>query len=152
MKNNKNQQILIGGAIVFRDNRGKKQFLLVKQKEGDGWEIPKVIVRKGESSARAVIRLISEQGGMTARISEEAARLNGTSIINGKPVPQKYYYYLMLQKGASGEVIGFNDFKWVDFDNAVKTISLKKEQDVMKNALDVLKEWEKTHNRKTVEL
>ena len=152
MKNNKNQQILIGGAIVFRDNRGKKQFLLVKQKEGDGWEIPKVIVRKGESSARAVIRLISEQGGMTARILEEAARLNGTLIINGKPVPQKYYYYLMLQKGASGEVIGFNDFKWVDFDNAVKTISLKKEQDVMKNALDVLKEWEKTHNRKTVEL
>ncbi len=151
MKNNKNQQILIGGAVVFRDNRGKKQFLLVKQKEGDGWEIPKVTVRRGESSARAVIRLTSEQGGMTARILEEAGRSNGTSFINGKSIPQKHYYYLMLQKGASGEMIGFNDFKWMEFGIATKAISQKKEQEVLKSAADVLKEWEKTHNRKQME-
>jgi predicted NUDIX family NTP pyrophosphohydrolase len=72
MKANNNQQISVAGAIVFRDNRGKRQFLLSKNKEDSGWEIPKITVRRGESSVRPAIRLTGEQGGITARILEEA--------------------------------------------------------------------------------
>jgi 8-oxo-dGTP pyrophosphatase MutT (NUDIX family) len=146
MNNTKNnQQISIGGAIVFRDNRGKRQFLLVKNKEDSDWEIPKVTVRKGESSVRAVIRLMSEQGGMTVRVLEEAGRSLGTTVINGKPVSQKYYYYLMLQKGGVSELIGFFEYKWMEFSDAIKKVPLKREKDMFKSGKDVLKEWEKTH-------
>ena len=149
MNNKNNQQITIGGAIVFRDNRGKRQFLLVKTKEDGDWEIPKVIVRKGESSVRSVIRLTGEQGGMTVRVLEEAGRSTGTTILNGKSIPQKYYYYLMLQKGGSGELIGFVEFKWLEYAEAVKKVPLKREKDMFNQAREVLKLWEKAHKIKT---
>jgi 8-oxo-dGTP pyrophosphatase MutT (NUDIX family) len=152
MKNTKNQQIIIGGAVIFRENRGKRQFLLVRQKENENWEIPKVTVRRGESSVRAVIRLASEQGGMAVRVLEEAGRFAGSTIVNAKPVPQKFYYYLMLQKGGSSELIGFDEFKWLDYSDALKKIGLKREKDMLDEAKNVLKEWEKTHNLKKQEV
>ena len=146
MNNTKNnQQISIGGAIVFRDNRGKRQFLLTKIKEDSDWEIPKVTVRKGESSVRSVIRLMSEQGGMTVRVLEEAGRITGNTVINGKQASQKYYYYLMLQKGGVAELIGFFEYKWMELPDAVKKVLVKREKDMFKGAKEVLKEWEKTH-------
>jgi 8-oxo-dGTP pyrophosphatase MutT (NUDIX family) len=152
MKNNKNQQIIIGGAVIFRENRGRRQFLLVRQKENENWEIPKVTVRRGESSVRAVIRLASEQGGMAVRVLEEAGRFAGSTIVNAKSIPQKFYYYLMLQKGGSSDLIGFDEFKWLDYNDAFKKIGLKREKDILNDAKDVLKEWEKTHNLKKQEV
>lgn len=149
MINTKNiQQIVIGGAIVFRDNRGKRQYLLVKTKEEGDWEIPKVIVRKGESSVRSVIRLTGEQGGMTTRVLEEVGRTTGTTILNGKTMPQKYYYYLLLSKGGSSDLIGFSEFKWLEYGEAVKRVPLKREKDMFKLSREVLKQWEKTHKIK----
>jgi len=148
MINKNNQQISVGGAIVFRDNRGKRQFLMVKTKEGGEWEIPKVTVRRGESSVRAVIRLTAEQGGISARILDEAGRYAGNTVINGNAIPQKYYYYLMLQKGGSSELIGFQEFKWMESSDALKKIGSKKEKEMLKSAKDVLKEWELTHKIK----
>jgi len=152
MKNNKNPQIVIGGAVIFRENRGKRQFLLVKAKDAVDWEIAKVTVRKGESSVRAVIRLASEQGGMAVRVLEEAGRSTGATVINAKPIPQKFYYYLMFQKGGSSELIGFDQFKWLDYGEALKRLGLKREKDMLKGGKDVLKEWEKTHNLKKQEV
>ncbi|HKC04449.1 MAG TPA: NUDIX domain-containing protein [Patescibacteria group bacterium] len=152
MKNGKNQQIVIGGAVIFRENRGKRQYLLVKQKEAKDWEIPKVTVRKGESSVRAVIRLASEQGGMAVRVLEEAGRSTGTTIVNAKSIPQKFYYYLMFQKGGSSDLIGFDEFKWMEHADAMKKLVVKKEKDMLKAGKDVLKEWEKTHNLKKQEV
>jgi len=152
MKNNKNQQVVIGGAVIFKENRGKRQFLLVKGKDSLDWEIPKVTVRKGESSVRAVIRLASEQGGMAVRVLEEAGRATGTTIINAKAIPQKFYYYLMLQKGGSSDLIGFDQFKWIEYSDALKKLTIKREKDMLKGGKDVLKEWEKTHNLKKQEV
>ncbi len=149
MVNNKNnQQITIGGAIVFRENRGKRQFLIVKAKEDGDWEIAKVIVRKGESSVRSVIRLTGEQGGMTARVLEEAGRSTGTTILNGKAIPQKYYYYILLQRGGPSELIGFVAFKWLELADAIKKVTLKREKEMFRLAREVLKQWEKTHKIK----
>jgi len=149
--NKNNQQITIGGAIVFRDYRKKRQFLLVKTKEDGDWEIPKAVVRKGESSVRSVIRITAEQGGITTRVLEEAGRATGIVIVNGRSVPQKFYYYILLSKGGSSELIGFNDFKWVQYAEAVKKVSLKKDKDMFKKAKEVLKEWEKTHNKRQLQ-
>lgn len=144
--------MLIGGAVVFRDHRGKRQFLLVKNSNEKGWEIPKITVRRGESSVRSVIRMMSEQGGMSVKVLEEAGRGSGAAVINAKPVSQKFYYYLMIQKGGSNDLIGFADFKWVQYADAIKKVELKKEKDIFRSGRDTLKEWEKTHSVKTLEM
>jgi 8-oxo-dGTP pyrophosphatase MutT (NUDIX family) len=143
-----NQQVSIGGAVVFRDNRGKRQYLLVKTKEDGGWEIPKVTVRRGESSVRSVIRLTAEQGGISARILEEAGRYTASVVINGIPISQKYYYYLMFQKSGPSELIGFQAYKWLEPSDVLKKLDSKKEKEMFKSGRDVLKEWETTHKIK----
>lgn len=151
MTTKNNQEMLIGAAVLFRDHRGKRQYLVVKVKEEDGWEVPKVIVRRGESSVRAVIRMTGEQVGISARVLEEVGRGSGMGEINGKSVPQKYYYYLMMQRSKGGEILGFNDFAWLEFDKAVKKLESKKEKEILKGSRPILKEWEKTKKYKMVE-
>jgi len=125
--------------------------MVVKQKEESDWEIPKITVRKGESSVRATIRMTSEQAGMTTRVLEEASRSTGSTVINGKPVSQKFYYYLMISKTGGADAIGFYDFEWLDYGKAVKKLVPKKEKDVLRSARNVLKEWQKTHNRRQLQ-
>jgi ADP-ribose pyrophosphatase YjhB (NUDIX family) len=142
----KKNLILISGAVIFKDYRGKRTYLLVKPNNEDHWEIPKVTVRRGESSVRAAIRMMGESGGITSRVLEEAGRAAGSALVNGKSIPQKYYYYLMVQKSA-GEAIGFTVFKWMEYGKAIKLLSLKREKDIFKDAKDVLKKWEKEHKK-----
>lgn len=151
MNSKQNQQILIGVALVFRDINKKRQWFVVRQKEDGDWELPKVTVRRGESSVRSVIRLTGEQAGMTVRVLEEAGRASASTIINGKSIPQKIYYYLMVQKSGGLDPIGFVDFQWLEYAKAVKKVTLKKDKEMFAEAKAVLKEWEKTHKKQLLE-
>ncbi len=142
-----NNQLTVSGAIVFKDYGGKRKYLLVKQNEDSGWEIPKITVRRGESSVRAVLRMTGEMAGMSTQVLEEAGRSGGVSLVNGKSIPVKFYYYLLIQR-SGGEMLGFARHEWLEFGNALKKISLKKEKDMLKNAKKVLRDWEKARKIK----
>lgn len=145
MKNDKGE-ILIGGAVVFKEVNGKKMFLLSKNGEGE-FEILKSSVRRGESSVRAVIRYTSEQGNMNTRVLEEVGRASGAGNLNNKPVTYKYIYYLLYFK-AGLEISGIGDISWFDYSTSVKKLKLKREKDILKNASGMVKEWEKTKKKK----
>jgi len=132
---------------LFKDNRGKRYFLVVKQTADEKWELPKVTVRKGESSVRAVLRLTGELSGINAKVLEEAGRSSGVISLGGRIVTQKYFYYLMMQKSA-GEMLGFPFFEWLEYGKALKVLNLKREKDMLRQGRDVLKEWEKIHGKK----
>lgn len=144
MKNN--NEVLVGGAIVFKEGKAKKLFLLSKNNEGN-WEILKTTVRRGESSVRAVIRYTSEQGNMNARVLDEVGRASGTATVNTRTITQKFIYYLMYFK-AGAEVMGLGEVAWFDKEQAMKKITLKREKDILKTANSMIKEWEKTHKKK----
>ena len=137
----KNNNISIGGALVYKEVRGKRSYMVVTNADGN-WEVPKVTVRRGESSVRAVIRMTGEIAGMNARILEEVGRYSTVVFVNGKTVNQKTYYYLLILKSA-GEVLGFIKYQWVDSKKAQKIIELKREKDLIKAAEDMIKGWEK---------
>jgi hypothetical protein len=92
--------------------------------------------------------MTGEQGGMNARVLEEAGRSTGWATVNGKQVPEKHYYYLMLQK-AGGESLGFWASQWFETGKVLRAISLKKEKDIFESAKEVLKTWEKLKTKKT---
>lgn len=137
----KNSTILIGGALIYKESRRRRFFWLVVDKEGR-WEIPKVTVRRGESSPRAVIRMAGEQAGMNARILEEIDRGSGVVAVNSKTIVQKTYYYLLVLHSA-GEVLGFAKYAWLDYKKALKALYLKKEKDALKTAEEMLRQWER---------
>lgn len=143
MNNNKNKTILISGATIYQKGEDKTLWFIVKQNEETGWELPKTTVRRGESSVRAVIRQMGEQGGMRAKVLEEVGRSAGSTVINGKVIPQKYLYYLMVQKG-SNEVLGFHEYEWLDYAKVLKRLTTKKEQSMLEKAREMMKEIQKT--------
>jgi hypothetical protein len=89
---------------------------------------------------------------MTARVLEEAGRATGTTMVNSKSIPQKFYYYLLLQKGGNTELLSFDQYKWLEYGDATKKLAIKREKDMIKGGRDVLKEWEKTHSVKKQEV
>lgn len=148
MNQKQNQEMSVTGAILFRDKRGKKQYLLVKTKDSKDWEIPKTIVRRGESSVHAVLRLTGEQCAMSTRILEEVGRYNANAVLNGKAVVQKYYYYLMMLRSGGDEILAFDASTWVDLSTAAKKVTDKKEKQMLTDTKGVLKIWEKEKKHK----
>ncbi len=136
------KRILIGGAVVFKVIAGRPLWFVVKHVADSDWEIPKTTVRKTESSVRGVIRMTGEQGGMTARVIEEVGRSSTTTVINGKSLPQRFIYYLMVQKGGS-EAIGYAASKWLEYGKAVRLLSPRRDQQMLLRARDLLKDLEK---------
>ncbi len=141
-KTNKNE-ILIAGACIFRENAGKVQWLLVKEVDSDKWELAKTMVRKGESSVRAILRVMGEKGGMSTRVLEEAGRAGGVGISGGKTLPQRVIYYLMIAKKMTGEAIGFSDHTWLDFSQVTRKVFSKREKVIMRDAKEEFKRWHK---------
>lgn len=163
--------VLISGAIVYRATKGKKRWFLAKQSGEDGdWEIPKIVVRKAESSARGAMRLMLEQMDMDTQVLEEAGRAGGSATINGKVVPQRHLYYIMLfkereeeeegegEKGKKEEreereereeiVIGFDDYGWFEYAQAVRMLRSKRERLMIKQGRKELRKWEKAEKNK----
>ncbi|KKQ42195.1 MAG: hypothetical protein US60_C0022G0021 [Microgenomates group bacterium GW2011_GWC1_37_8] len=139
--------VLISCACVFNEKHGKQKWFLVKLDE-DKWEIPKMVVRKGESSVRAGLRMMTEKGGMNVRVLEEVGRAGGVTSVNDKTFPQRYIYYLMLNKMIGGEVIGFSDFLWLEHAKAVRKLTSKRERQMLKIAKQVLIKWQKERKKK----
>ncbi len=134
--------ILISGAIVYKDSRGKRRWFVIKVADENKWEFPKTLVRKAESSARGSLRMMGEQGGMTTQVLEEAGRAGGVTTMNGKTFPQRHLYYLLKWLSA-GEPIGFEKSIWLEYAKALRKLATKREQTMLRQANKELKAWEK---------
>lgn len=143
---NSNGELLVGGAVIFKEGKGKNLFLLLKNSDGD-FELLKSTVRRGESSVRSVIRYTSEQGNMNTRVLDEVGRGTSVGMVNNKPVTYKYIYYLLLFK-AGIEISGIEGISWFDYPTASKKLKLKREKDMLKVASSMVKEWQKKKKKK----
>lgn len=142
--------ILVAGAAVFRKAKnGRVTWFLVKDSQSKRWELPKALVRKGESSVRTILRVMGEQGGMNCKIVEEAGRIEDKVEVNGKRMSRRIVYYLVLEKSA-GEVLGFEEYTWADFSSALEKIGWNKEKKIFINAKKELESW--LEKRKTKNL
>lgn len=140
--------VLVSGAVVFKEGRGKRKWFVVRQGEDDKWELPKAYVRKGESSVRAALRMMGEQGGMSTQVLEEAGRAGGVTTINDRTLPQRHLYYLMIQISGAREAIGFEDFQWLEYAKAIRKLTSKRERLMLKQARRELRKWEKEQEKR----
>lgn len=141
--------VLVSAAVVFKNHKGKgkPEWFVSEQSKGGEWEIPKVVVRKGESSVRAAIRMTGEKGSMTTRVLEEIGRAGGVATVSGRTLPQRYIYYLMLLKSSMEEPIGFSNFAWLEYAKAVRKLSSKRERAMLKVARKMLNEWRRKRRK-----
>ncbi|MCX7928416.1 MAG: NUDIX domain-containing protein [Patescibacteria group bacterium] len=130
-------------TIVCKEENNKLLWFLVKTLENSNWEFPHVLVRKGESSVRAALRIISQQANINAKVLEEVGRLDTFTNLNGKTIPKKVIYYLLLAKHVGKEAVGFFESSWCDYAKALKKLNNKNDLSMLKNARDTFKVWKK---------
>lgn len=143
--------VFISVACLFKEYRGRRTWLIAKPKEDSEWELPRIISRKAESSARGAIRMCGEQLGISAQVLEEAGRAGGVTTVNDKTVPQKHLYYLMIVLDMSGEALAFFDTKWLDYAQAVRKLPQKRDRQMLKAAREELVRWKKREEKKAEE-
>lgn len=146
---------IITGAVAFREKRGgTTEWFLVKPSDSKLWELPKSDVRGGESSVSAILRYLKEGLGVKAMVLEEAGRANSTLSNSGTQLEQKLIFYLMRQSKSVPEdglpiassIKVIND--WFPYSSVKKKLGLVREQKMVVQANNILKEWKKIKGKK----
>lgn len=133
-------EILVAGSAVCKQRAGKTYWLLVRPGKEDSLQLPKVIVRRGESSVRAAIRSVSEMAGIRGKVLEEAGRTTVFSTRDGKSLFRRIIYYLMQQRGKDENAPTARVF-WSEFIRARSKLS-SLEQRILAQARTTLTEWQ----------
>lgn len=134
---------LVTGAATYRRKNGRTEWLIVKQQDTGGWELPKDNVRRAESSVRAAIRALADKAGIRGRVLEEAGRATVNTTVDGQPLDQKHIFYLMRQLSSEDSGSLYAEERWAPYSSARRSLSLAREKRILRQANDTLKLWRK---------
>ena len=138
---------LITGATAYRVEKAKTEWFVVKADKDSDWELPKSSVRRGESSVSALIRAMQEEIGIKGRVIEEAGRTSLSKIADGEAVNEKLLFYVVKISGAEDEKSRYSLVRWAQYGQAKKLLSLVREQKMLEQAQEVLKQCRKENKK-----
>jgi hypothetical protein len=149
-------QKIIAGAVAFREHKGATEWFVIKSNDKETWELPKSDVKSGESSVSAILRYMKDSLGMKATVLEEAGRATATANHGGSSIEQRLVFYIIRQGGkASAEELATVprstvrvNGQWVAYPAVKKKLNLIREQKMVVQANDYLKECKKEKTKK----
>lgn len=133
------------GVIVYRRENDTRKYLLLHYEEFH-WDFVKGKIEKNETEIATLTREANEESGLTDLeiIPNFKEKLSYFFKRNNVLVSKDVVFYLAKtnQKDIklSHEHIGY---KWVSFENALKQLTYKNAQEVLKKAENFLKEYNK---------
>ena len=118
------------GAVIINE---KKEFLLIRHKNGGHWDFPKGHKEAGESSKETVLREVLEETGLTVRLIEG---FKEKSRYSPKPgVEKTVTFYLGFSMGEvqiqEEEIL---DFEYLTYDEAKARITFKESKSIITSA------------------
>ena len=124
------------GAILFRDTRGRREYLLLKSRTGD-WEFPKGGVEGTEELQQTAIREIKEESGIDQfrlldgfREDYEYVFQAGSSTIH-----KTVHLFIARSFEANAELSSeHNDLQWRDYDQAINTLTQESTRIILEHA------------------
>ena len=127
------------GAVLYR-NQDELRVLLIKQARNGNWSFPKGHVEEGETEIETAVREVREEVGLEI---EPVSGFRETITYNPKANVKKDVVYFVsrsqspIVKLQKEEV---SDYKWLRPREAFKTLTFKNDKDVLKKALNFLKQ------------
>ena len=130
------------GAILFRDTRGRREYLLLKSRPGD-WEFPKGGVEGDEELQQTAIREVKEEAGI-----EDFRLLDGfreeydyVFEAGGDTIHKTVHLFVAKSFEASAELSEeHRDMQWRDYEQAVNTITQDGPRDILEEADEFIDE------------
>lgn len=136
---------LITAATVFRKKKGQIEWLIFKSDPKAPGYLPKGIVKRGESSVGAILRILREDIGMTVEVLEESGRITSSTNKEGARVNERTIYYLIEQSElADKEMLQRSGLtqKWGEYAQVARLLP-DKERKMLTQARGILKELSK---------
>lgn len=126
------------GAVVYRIIHDEVRYLLIKNKRSANWGFPKGHVERGETLEQTAIREVLEETGIHIKILPQFA-FKSEYTIHGN-IEKAVTIYLAkthdTQTVIQKEEI--DDYMWLDFDKAMKTLKFVNDRNILKNAREYL--------------
>jgi len=132
------------GAILFRDTRGEREYLLLKSRPGD-WEFPKGGVEGDEELQQTAIREVEEEAGieefrLVDGFREEYDYVFGA---DGDMIHKTVHLFIAHSFEASAELsYEHRDLQWRDYEQALNTITQDGPREILEEAHEYLDELE----------
>ncbi|MFB6256918.1 MAG: bis(5'-nucleosyl)-tetraphosphatase [Haloplanus sp.] len=128
------------GAILFRDTRGHREYLLLKSRPGD-WEFPKGGVEGDEELQQTAIREVTEEAGIEDFRLIDGFREEYDYVFeaNGNTIHKTVHLFIARSFEASAELSHeHRDLQWRDYEQALNTITQDGPRDILEEAHDYL--------------
>ena len=133
----------IGGIIFFEENKKKFYLLLeyerINDKKGDHkyWDFPKGHIEANETEEDTLYREIEEETGLTELELLKGFKkpINYVFRKDNTLINKKVVYYL-LKSNSKNVKISFEhtNFKWLEYNEALKILGFKTAKDILKEA------------------
>jgi 8-oxo-dGTP pyrophosphatase MutT (NUDIX family) len=130
------------GAILFRDTRGRREYLLLKSRPGD-WEFPKGGIEGEEELQQTAIREVKEEAGIEDFRLLDGFREDYDYVFeaNGNTIHKTVHLFIAKSYEASAELSNeHRDLQWRDYDQAINTITQDGPREILVDAHDFLDE------------
>jgi 8-oxo-dGTP pyrophosphatase MutT (NUDIX family) len=128
------------GAILFRDTRGEREYLLLKSRPGD-WEFPKGGVEGDEELQQTAIREVREEAGIEDFRLVDGFRQEYDYVFEagGKTIHKTVHLFIARSFEASAELSNeHRDLQWRDYEQALNTITQDGPREIFERAHDYL--------------
>ena len=130
------------GIIVFHQKAGIVEFLLLKAKYStEYWDFPKGHLEKGETTLQAAVRETREETGLTGIeiLDKFLHEIKYIYTWEGKQFKKKVTFYLGESRTKDVKISSEHiDFRWADYQTAMKIVSFANQKEVLKAANDFL--------------
>ncbi len=127
------------GAIIFYRENSKILFLLLKYP--NYWGFPKGESEKNESEIETAKREIKEETGLDVNFIFGFRHEHEYSYyLKGKLITKKAILFLAESKTKDVKISWeHEDYKWLDYENALKLLTYEKDKEALKKAYEYLK-------------
>ena len=136
-------EISVGGLIFFEENKKRKYLLLEYERINDEkgehkyWDFPKGHVEKNEKETDTLFREIKEETGLTNidLVLGFKEKLKYFFKKEGNLISKEVIYYLLKSNIKEVNISSeHTDFKWFEYEEALKEIEFKSSKDMLKKA------------------
>jgi len=125
------------GLILFREDGGRRKYLLIKNRRGGHWGFPKGHIEPGEDEFQAALREVAEE-----------VRINNFQVLPGFRTVVRYTFWreaypvhkevvlFLAQTEEDGEPFReeVEDMVWLPFQEAVERITFPEQREALRQA------------------